>query len=100
MEEVRTFTTMGGFLTSATGIPQLETVATVTLAGSNALTGTGVGQVTLISPLRIDTGPLNVGTIPGVVSETFQFVPEPGTLLLLASGAAGLVMIGRRRSRK
>ena len=99
MEEVRTFTTMGGFLTSNT-TGQLSTVATVTIAGSNNVTGTGVGQVTLVSPLRIDTGPLNVGNIPGIVSQTFVFVPEPGTLLLLASGAAGLVMLGRRRSRK
>ena len=90
---------MGGFLTSNT-TGQLSTVATVTIAGSNNVTGTGVGQVTLVSPLRIDTGPLNVGNIPGIVSQTFVFVPEPGTLLLLASGAAGLVMIGRRRSRK
>lgn len=98
-EQVKTFTTAGGFLTD-NSLGVISTVATVTIAGTNNLTGTGVGQVTLVSPLRIQTGPLNVGTIPGVVSETFVFVPEPGTLLLLASGAAGLVMIGRRRSRK
>jgi hypothetical protein len=31
------------------------------------------------------------------VKTTFVFAPEPGTLLLLASGAAGLLLIGRRR---
>jgi len=99
-EEVKTFTTMGGFLTSNPGA-QIETVATLTFAGTNQLgSASQPGQVTLVSPLRIDTGPLNVGNIPGVVRKTFVFVPEPGTLLLLASGAAGLVMIGRRRSRK
>jgi hypothetical protein len=41
-----------------------------------------------------------VGNIPGSYSQTFAFVPEPGTLLLLVSGAAGLVLIGRRRVRK
>ena len=99
MEQVRTFTTQGGFLTSATGTPMLEVVNTVTLSGANSLTGGGEGQVTLITPLRVNTGVV-AGTIPGYIAETFVFVPEPGTLLLLASGAAGLVMIGRRRSRK
>jgi hypothetical protein len=31
---------------------------------------------------------------------TFHFVPEPGLLLLLGSGAAGLVLFGRSRMRK
>jgi PEP-CTERM motif len=28
---------------------------------------------------------------------TLNFVPEPGTLLLLGSGVAGLAILGRRR---
>ena len=100
MEVVKTFTTMGGFITSNPG-GQLETVASVTISGTNNLaSASAAGTVTLVSPLRIDTGPLQVGNIPGSVTKTFVFVPEPGTLLLLASGAAGLVLIGRRRSRK
>jgi len=100
MEEVKTFTTGGGFVTTnPTG--QLETVATVTISGTNQLlSASQAGQVTLVSPLRIDTGPLGVGNIPGQYSQTFVFAPEPGTLLLLASGAAGLVLIGRRRINK
>lgn len=98
-EVVKTFTTMGGFRTTmSTG--QTSTLATVTLAGTNQLaSASGTGQVTLVSPLRIDTGPLNIGTIPGKVRATYVFVPEPGVLLLLASGAAGLVVLGRNRRR-
>ena len=31
---------------------------------------------------------------------TLNFVPEPGTLLLLGSGVAGLAALGRRRMRR
>jgi len=100
MEEVKTFTTLGGFRTDNPG-GELQTQATVTISGTNNLTSaSGTGTVTLITPLRIDTGPLNVNNIPGALSKTFVFAPEPGTLLLLASGAAGLVLIGRSRARK
>ncbi len=100
MEEVKTFTTGGGFrTTNPTG--QLETRASATVSGTNQLaSASNAGQVTLVSPLRIDTGPLGVGNIPGKVEAKYVFAPEPGTLLLLASGAAGLVLVGRRRSRK
>jgi hypothetical protein len=97
-EEVKTFTTGLGFVTDHPGATNLETRATVTLEGTNNLaSASGTGQVTLISPLRIQTGPLGVGNIPGKFSKTFAFVPEPGTVLLLVSGAAGLIFIGRKR---
>jgi hypothetical protein len=100
MEEVKTFTTLEGFVTSHPGAV-LKTNASVTLKGTNTLgSASAGGAVTLVTPLRIDTGPLAVGNIPGKMTKTFVFVPEPGTMLLLASGAAGLVILGRRRSRK
>jgi hypothetical protein len=96
-EEVRTFTISNGFITNAPSAA-LKTRATVTFGGTNALgSASSAGQVTLVSPLRIDTAGLNVGIIPGYVAKTFVFVPEPGTVLLLVSGAAGLVFIGRKR---
>ncbi len=96
-EQVRTFTTGHGFITSNPS-GMLETEATVTLAGGTTGTpASGTGTVTLISPLRIQTGPLGVGNIPGQFVKTFVFVPEPGTVLLLVSGAAGLIFIGRKR---
>jgi hypothetical protein len=34
------------------------------------------------------------------MTKTFTFVPEPGTVLLLVTGAAGLAIVGRKRMRK
>jgi hypothetical protein len=50
--------------------------------------------------MRIDTSAAIAGRIPGEVILHFEFVPEPGTMLLLVSGAVGLAVIGRRRMRK
>jgi hypothetical protein len=95
-EEVKTYTTGGGFQTTGTGA--LETQMTVVLSGTNNLASASqAGQVTLISPLRFDVSDLGIPILPGFVSKTFVFVPEPGTVLLLVSGAAGLVFIGRKR---
>ena len=98
-EEVRTFTTGLGFVTSnPTGT--LLKIATVVVSGSNALqSASASGTVTLISPMRVDTGPL-VGVIPGLLIKKFAFIPEPASALLLISGAAGLVFIGHRRRNK
>lgn len=96
-ETVRTFTTNNGFRSTMATAP-LSTQGTVTLGGTNILaSASAAGQVTLISPQRINTGALAVGNIPGVWKKTFVFVPEPGTVLLLVSGAAGLIFIGRKR---
>lgn len=94
----QTFTTNGGVVQTNPGATNLEQRATVTMEGTNTLASASAGgMVTLISPLRIQTGPLGVGNIPGVFVKKFTFVPEPGTMLLLASGAAGLVFIARKR---
>ncbi len=88
--------TMGGFF--STGGGAVSTRKTANLSGTNNLASSAVGgTVTMISPTRIDTGPLGSGVIPGVFTQTFKFVPEPGTVLLLVSGAAGLVALGRKR---
>ena len=89
--------TMGGLFGVGTGAVVVRN--TVNFSGTNNLsTGTAVGGiVTMISPTRVNTGPLGQGTIPGVFRQSFKFVPEPGTVLLLVSGAAGLVALGRKR---
>jgi len=37
------------------------------------------------------------GTVPVIADMTLTFVPEPSTALLVGSGIAGLVVLGRRR---
>jgi hypothetical protein len=60
------------------------------------------GVVQLISPMQIRT---NLAQGTSVKLSLFSklilhFVPEPGMLLLLGSGVAGLVLLGRHRMRK
>jgi hypothetical protein len=60
------------------------------------------GVVQLVSPTQVTTNlPLgsNVKVSSGVVIKV-HFVPEPGLLLLLGSGVAGLALLGRARLRK
>lgn len=91
-------TTMGGLTSTVTATaPARLTEGTVTLTGTNSITASGAGSVTLISPTVINTGALALGNLPGVWRTSFKFVPEPGTVLLLVSGAAGLAFIGRKR---
>ena len=99
-EDVRTFTTgLGWRSTNTTGL--IQTRGTVTVGGTNILASEGLGgAVSLISPQRINTGAIGLGNIAAVWRKDFVFVPEPGTVLLLVSGAAGLVLIGRNRMRK
>ena len=80
------------------GIVQEQTQMVV--AGTNNLASASQpGMVTMVSPFRIATGNL-AGNVPGAIYKKFTFVPEPGTMLLLVSGAVGLAVIGRKRLRK
>lgn len=75
-------------------------VNTVTVNGFNNLqSASQPGVVKIVSPFRLKTGNL-AGGVPGALYKTFSFVPEPGTMLLLVSGAVGLALIGRNRMRK
>jgi len=72
--------------------------ATARYTGTDSRTPGGLGQLTLVSPTKVVTtvtGALETFMVTGTL--TLSFVPEPGTLLLLGSGIAGLAMLGRRR---
>jgi hypothetical protein len=103
METAMTPSTNGGYYSTTgmgAGLPFEN--HTLTITGTNNLASglaSQAGSVTVIAPLRVDTGAI-AGRIPGSADMRLEFVPEPGTVLLLVSGAIGLAVIGRRRMRK
>jgi hypothetical protein len=86
-----------------------QLTVTVTLSGfahsaasSTSSTAAPSGVVQLVTPSQVHTN-LPLGSNKLVASgQTFflHFIPEPGLLLLLGSGVAGLALLGRHRMRK
>jgi hypothetical protein len=71
-------------------------------ASATSSTAQPGGVVQLVTPSQIRTN-LSLGTnvkIGTMVSLFVRFIPEPGLLLLIGSGVAGLALLGRRRMRK
>jgi hypothetical protein len=97
-ETVMNPSTNGGYVSISGGNAFEATHVTVN-GTVNLASASQPGSVTVIAPMRIDTSGI-AGRIPGSATAVFSFVPEPGTMLLLVSGAVGLAVIGRRRMRK
>ena len=66
-----------------------------TRMGANGLDRGGAGSLVLVTPVKVITNVAGTLAAFGILSLTY--VPEPGTLLLLGLGVAGLAAIGRRR---
>ena len=98
---------LGGSPITVSGLVNLTatgngwTTGTVSI-GSLSATGSAFNgtSVTLVTPTLISTNIGASAVIPSFATLTLTFVPEPGTLLLLASGVAGLAVLGRKRMSK
>ncbi|MCH7866966.1 MAG: PEP-CTERM sorting domain-containing protein [Myxococcales bacterium] len=86
-------------LTTGAGAKLENSMVTLSSGFNGLVSEDSSGQIKMVSPFRLKTGGL-AGNIAGSVTKTFTFVPEPGTMLLLISGAAGLAIVGRKRMRK
>jgi hypothetical protein len=59
-------------------------------------------MVQFVTPVQVTTN-LSAGSNAAMAlfgRATLHFIPEPGILLLLGSGVAGLALMGRSRMRK
>jgi hypothetical protein len=92
---------VAGFV-NVTVMGNMWTTGAVTLAPGFSASGSPLsgGHVKLVTPTVISTNLAGSEVIPSFAILDLTFVPEPGTLVLLASGVAGLAMVGRKRMSK
>jgi hypothetical protein len=83
-----------------TGTVAIGTITQMGGVGPASNTGAASGSVTLVTPIFISTNIGAFAVVPAFAFLSLHFVPEPGTLVLLGSGIAGLVAFGRNRARK
>jgi hypothetical protein len=84
-----------------TGTVAIGTVTAMGGAAPASNTGAPSGTVGLVTPIFVSTNIAPSAVVPVFAFMNLHFVPEPGTLVLLGSGIAGLVAFGRNsRNRK
>jgi hypothetical protein len=91
---IHTTRTVTGFRHGPASATSSSTVTPIT----SAVPG---GVIQVVTPTRVDTSlapPNDFLPVFGIV--TLKFIPEPGMILLLGSGVAGLVVLGRHRMRR
>ena len=71
-----------------------DSPSTVMGTGFDNRTAGGLGTLQLVTPTIVGLGAL--GTLASLATLTITFVPEPGTLLLLGMGLAGIAAISRK----
>jgi len=71
-------------------------------ASGNSSTATGSGVIQLIAPQQVITTGIagNASKLTLFGRMTLHFIPEPGLLLLIASGVVGLGLLGHSRMKK
>jgi hypothetical protein len=71
-------------------------------SATNSSTAAPSGVIQLIAPQQVTTEgvPGNSSRVALFSTLTLHFIPEPGLLLLIASGVVGLGLLGRSRMRK
>ena len=88
-------------LVEENGVTQVSVHGTTSFETDANTVNPGVNQVTLVSPVHINAGTVTGNPpLPGMAMESMRYVPEPGTLLLLGSAVAGLLVVGRKRMKR
>ena len=73
------------------------TVTVASATGADLRTLDGLGSVNLVSPALMRTNIAASVSVPIIARLEVTFVPEPGTLSLVALGVAGIALLAGRR---
>lgn len=92
-------TTANPTVVTTISLTQAGIPITVSATAFDNRTAGGKGTVQLVAPASVLLFGGALGSLPLVGTLTLQFVPEPGTMLLVGAGLAGLTAFGRSRRR-